>query len=324
MTEQDLRIVYMGTPEFAVAPLQKLVDSGYNVVAVITAPDKPAGRGKKLSFSPVKKYALDHQLILIQPEKLRDPGFIAELKSLKPDIQVVVAFRMLPEMVWSIPALGTFNLHASLLPDYRGAAPINRAIINGEKETGLTTFFINKDIDTGHILLQKKFHIGEKENAGMLHDRLMAEGADMVVETIRRIAAGSIDPLPQEALIREGATLHPAPKITKEDCRIDWHQGSITIFNFIRGMSPFPGAYSYLVMGNEENKLFKILEADYVLESHQNPPGTAMTDHRSKLWIASTDGWISVGKLQQAGKRIMDTGEFLRGFSFNSSSYLFS
>ncbi|MCK4921234.1 MAG: methionyl-tRNA formyltransferase, partial [Bacteroidales bacterium] len=237
------RIIYMGTPEFAIPPLAALLDEGYDVVGVITAPDKPAGRGKKLKSPAVKIFAEENGLKVFQPEKLKDPEFIQSIKDLKPDIQVIVAFRMLPELVWSLPKSGTFNLHASLLPQYRGAAPINWAIINGEKATGLTTFFIDEKIDTGEVLLQKSVEIGENETAGELHNRMTKTGASLVLETVRAIIENNIQSRKQDTFIDEDSELKPAPKIFKEDCRIIWDQPAIKIHNLIRGLSPYPAAY---------------------------------------------------------------------------------
>ena len=246
MSGKGLRIVFMGTPGFAVATLKAIVEAEYNIVGVITAPDKPAGRGRKIQESEVKKYALDKGLKILQPEKLKNPEFIAELESLKPDLQIVVAFRMLPEIVWQIPKIGTFNLHGSLLPQYRGAAPINWAVINGEKATGLTTFLIDKEIDTGRILLQKEVEILNIDSAGSLHDKMMIIGAELVKETVELIATGDFNAKPQEAFFANAEELKHAPKIFKEDCKIDWSRDASQIYNFIRGLSPFPGAWTSL------------------------------------------------------------------------------
>ena len=318
MSKHPLRIVYMGTPEFAVAPLKKLVEEGYTISGVITAPDKPAGRGKKIRYSAVKQYALDKGLKLMQPEKLRDEAFTSELRSLKPDLQVVVAFRMLPEVVWSIPPLGTFNLHASLLPDYRGAAPINWALINGETETGLTSFLIDQQIDTGRILLQKKIAISEKDNAGSLHDTLMTEGADLVLETVRALETGSVSPVPQEQM-KPGHDPRPAPKIRKEDCRIDWTMEGKRIQNFIRGLSPYPGAFTMLETSEKGKLLFKIFESSYTHTSHHDKAGTISSDNKSYIHVAVKDGLISLHRLQQEGKKAMPVDQFLMGFRFRTS-----
>ena len=322
MSKKALRIVYMGTPEFAVAPLKKLVEEGYTIAGVITAPDKPAGRGKIIRYSAVKQYALAHGLQLMQPDKLRNEAFISELKSLNPDLQVVVAFRMLPEVVWSIPPIGTFNLHASLLPDYRGAAPINWAIINGETETGLTSFLIDQQIDTGRILLQKKMPIYENDNAGSLHDRMMKEGADLVLKTIEALETGTVSPLPQDQVMPDHAP-KPAPKIRKEDCRIDWTMEGRCIQNFIRGLSPYPGAFSILDRNEKGELLFKVFESSYIPESHTFQPGAISTDHISYIHVAAKNGWISIKVLQQSGKKALPVEQFLMGFRFRTSSDLF-
>ena len=314
----------MGTPEFAVAPLERLINDGYNIVAVVTSPDKPAGRGKKIQFSAVKEFAIKNNLRLFQPEKLREESFIHDIKSLKPDIHIVVAFRMLPEVVWSIPEIGTFNLHASLLPNYRGAAPINWVIINGEKETGITTFMIDGNIDTGNILLQKKVSIPETDNAGALHDKLMVAGASLVLETVKKLAEGTLDPIPQNHLIEKGAVLKIAPKISKSDCRINWDMEGRDIFNFVRGMSPHPGAYSYLDHGKGEKILCKFFDTSFIPGQHQDAPGTVITDNKTILKVAVKNGWIAVDKIQQAGKRVMPMEQFLRGYSFMTASDRFS
>lgn len=311
----------MGTPEFAIAPLKAILNSGYDLAAVITTPDKPAGRGKKLMPSPVKKFALENQLPILQPEKLRDPDFIESLKELEPDIMVVVAFRMLPEAVWSVPKLGTFNLHASLLPQYRGAAPINRAIINGEKETGLTTFFIDKKIDTGNLLLRKKILIGENETAGELHDRMMDSGADLVIKTIEGIRDKNLKPLPQSDYTEAGTPLKPAPKIFKDDCRINWNSKTLEIHNFIRGLSPYPAAISSL-QGNDESFNTKIFRSVPIIEDHSLIPGTIRTDNEKYIRVATQDGFIEIMELQLQSRKRMNTAAFLSGFR-NISSYTF-
>jgi methionyl-tRNA formyltransferase len=324
MNEKDLRIIYMGTPEFAVAPLENLHSKGYNIVAVVTAPDKPSGRGKKIQQSAVKTFALNNNLKLFQPEKLRDETFIREVELLNPDLQIVVAFRMMPELLWSIPKKGTFNLHASLLPDYRGAAPINWVIINGGEESGLTTFMIDADIDTGKILMQKRVPISESDDAGTLHDKLMEEGASLVLETVNNIAGGSLKPIPQDELNKKGVSLKSAPKISKNDCRINWDLEGKDVFNFIRGMSPYPGAYSYLERNEGENILFKFFDASFFREAHGLKPGIVSTDNRNTFNVAVKDGWIGINKIQQAGKKAMPMEQFLRGFSFTTLTDLFS
>ncbi len=304
----------MGTPEFAVAPLEALLHEGYEVAAVITAPDKPAGRGKKLQAPPVKEFAVKKGLRILQPEKLKDAGFLKELSSLHADLQIVVAFRMLPEEVWALPPLGTFNLHASLLPQYRGAAPINRAIMNGEKVTGLTTFFIDREIDTGKIILQEKMDIGPEETAGELHDRMMVEGARLVVRTVRAIESDRVKTLPQETPAQNSLILKPAPKIFKEDTNIDWSAGVEKIFNLIRGLSPYPAAQATLINEVGDRTPMKIYFAHYSREKHSLTPGTIRTDGKDYLHVAAEDGFIHITNLLQPGKKRMDTGSFLKGF----------
>ena len=314
MKGKELRIVFMGTPDFAVASLNALVNGGYNIVGVITAPDKPAGRGNQLTESAVKKYAVENKLKLLQPEKLKNPDFLEELKNLKADLQVVVAFRMLPEVVWNMPSLGTFNLHGSLLPQYRGAAPLNWAVINGETKTGVTTFLLDHEIDTGKIIFKKETPIGENETVGDVHDRLMEIGAKLVVETIDAIAEGHIQPIPQNELIDEVKIKH-APKIFKDDCKIDWAKNYEIIRNLIRGLSPSPAAWTNLVhkvTGNEIQT--KIFFAQKVDKSKPASPGTSETDGKKYLNVACENGWLQITDLQIAGKKRMKTDEFLRGF----------
>lgn len=297
----------MGTSDFAVPSLDILYQHGFAIAAVVTAPDKPSGRGLKVRHSAVKQYAAAHQLPVLQPVKLKDPQFIEELRRLKADIQVVVAFRMLPETVWSMPPLGTINLHASLLPQYRGAAPINRAVMNGEKETGVTTFKLQQEIDTGEIIDQQKMAIGEDETAGELHDRLMIEGARLLLKTLRAIASGNYKTFPQPALQEEA--VRQAPKIFREDCRISWEQGMAAIHNHIRGLSPHPTAWTTL-----NGKVLKV----YLSEKRDAPPlpavGTVKTDYHSYLRIAVKDGWIDLKEVQLEGKKRMDIAGFLRGY----------
>lgn len=310
------RIVYMGTPGFAVEPLKSIIKAGYNVSAVITVPDKPAGRGLKLQPSPVKVFAEQNHIPVLQPEKLKDPQFIQTLKELNPDIAVVVAFRMLPKDVWQIPRLGTFNLHASLLPQYRGAAPINWAIINGEKETGITTFLLDEQIDTGNILLQKSIPIGETETAGELHDRLMYQGAKLVVETIKMLATGTINPIPQNQ-IKVNGELKPAPKIFKEVCRVDWNNPSHKVLNLIRGLSPHPAAWTELKAKRnnvETNIQLKIYQAEKLDQVYSQKPGTLKTDGKTYLHVFCSEGAITLKTVQQAGKKAMGIDEFLRGW----------
>lgn len=306
---RDLRIVYMGTPEFAVAPLKALVDGGYNVVATITVADKPAQRGMKLQASPVKQYAVEHGLPVLQPVSLKDPQFLEELRSYKADLQVVVAFRMLPEVVWAMPPMGTFNLHASLLPQYRGAAPINWAIINGDAETGVTTFFLNHTIDTGNIIMQRRTPILPEDNIGTLYDRLMEIGAGVVCETVDMIASGRVETTPQI----ESNDLRPAPKIFKEDCFIDWTRPVQYLHNFVRGLCPYPVAYTNLTTANGEELRVKVYEAKAEPAEHNAAPGTVASDGKTYLKIAAAGGWLHILKLQPAGKRPMLVSEFLRG-----------
>lgn len=305
---KKLRIIFMGTPEFAVPSLDKLYGAGYNIVGVITAPDKPAGRGMKITISPVKKYALEKNLQILQPEKLRDPGFIEKLKNLKADVQVVVAFRMLPEVVWNMPPLGTINLHGSLLPQYRGAAPINWAIINGEKETGVTTFKLQQEIDTGDILMQKKIEISEVETAGSLHDKMMNIGADILLRTIQQLEKGSLKEHSQNGIARS-SPLHTAPKIFSETCEINWNQKSGDIYNFIRGLSPYPGAFTYL-----NKKKLKIFSATKEPGNFKNIAGSWKTDHKTFLKFTTSDGFISLQEIQLEGKKRMKIEDFLRGW----------
>ncbi len=315
MKKEDLRIVYMGTPDFAVEALRCLVEGGYNVVGVITMPDKPAGRGHKLQYSPVKQFALDHNLPLLQPEKLKDEAFVEELRALKADLQIVVAFRMLPEVVWNMPRLGTFNLHASLLPQYRGAAPINWAVINGDTETGITTFFLKHEIDTGEVIQQVHVPIGDTDNVGIVHDKLMMLGGRLVVETVDAILNDTVKSIPQEEMAVVGE-LRPAPKIFKETCRINWDQPVKRIYDFIRGLSPYPAAWTELVQPNGENVVVKIFETEKIMKSHQLAPGTLLTDGKSFIHIAAKDGLIAIHALQLPGKKRLKTDELLRGYRF--------
>ncbi len=315
MNKKELRIVFMGTPSFAVESLRALVENGYNVVGVITAPDKPSGRGYKFQPPAVKEYALSAGLPVLQPENLKNEVFLSELKRLQADIQVVVAFRMLPEVVWSMPPMGTFNLHASLLPQYRGAAPINWALINGEKETGVTTFFLKHEIDTGEIIFQEKVPIGENDNAETLHDHLMMLGARLVLKTIDAVITGTVQCLPQSELITEEKELRPAPKIHKETCRINWDRPVQEIHNFVRGLSPYPSAWTEFEVGGEKMN-FRIFTTKASPEAHQLRPGEIVTDNKTTLRVAAQDGFIDILDIQLSGKRRMKTGDFLNGFSF--------
>ena len=313
MKKEDLRIVYMGTPDFAVEALRCLVEGGYNVVGVITMPDKPAGRGHKLQFSPVKQYALDHHLPLLQPEKLKDADFVEALRAWKADLQIVVAFRMLPEVVWNMPRLGTFNLHASLLPQYRGAAPINWAVINGDTETGITTFFLKHEIDTGEVIQQVPVPIAETDDVGIVHDKLMLLGGRLVVETVDAILDGTVKSVPQEKMAVAGE-VRPAPKIFKETCRIDWHQPVKRIYDFVRGLSPYPAAWTELVQPDGESVVVKVFETEKMEAAHQLAPGTVQTDGKNYIRVAATDGFIAIRSLQLPGKKRLKTDELLRGF----------
>lgn len=313
MEKQDLRIVYMGTPDFAVEPLRKLVEGGYNVVGVITMPDKPIGRHQtELSASPVKQYAVEHGLKVLQPAKLKDPDFIEELRSLQADLQIVVAFRMLPEVVWAMPRLGTFNLHAALLPQYRGAAPINWAIINGDTQTGITTFFLDHDIDTGSVIQRVPVPILDTDNAEDVHDKLMYLGSDLVVETVDNILADRVHPIPQEELVSD-EPLRLAPKIFKETCRIDWSLGVKRTYDFIRGLSPYPAAWTELLV-NGKKSVLKVYATTKEFTTPSESVGTVLTDGKTYLKVALTDGYLHLQTLQLAGKKRMEVADFLRGF----------
>ena len=316
----------MGTPGFAVGPLQRLLESGCRVVGVITSPDRPAGRGKKMRASEIKRFLLEQgsRIPVLQPENLKDPAFVRDLAGLEPDLQVVVAFRMLPRVVWSIPRLGTFNLHASLLPQYRGAAPINHVLINGEQETGVTTFLIDEQIDTGNILMQQRTPIRPDETAGELHDHLMELGAGLVLETVQGLSEGTLKATPQDQYMASGAPLKLAPKIFKEDCRLDWDLPGEQLFNRIRGLSPQPGAYAFLESGTGTPVQVKIYKASFEKKVHREAPGTISTDGKRLLQVAVPDGMLRVLSLQQEGKRRMDTGDFLAGFPFRNGPSRFS
>ena len=304
----------MGTPEFAVESLKKLHESEHTIAGVITMPDKPAGRGYKIQYSPVKEYALKHNLPLLQPEKLKDENFLAQLKSLNADVQVVVAFRMLPEVVWNMPPQGTFNLHASLLPQYRGAAPINWAIINGEKETGVTTFFLTHEIDTGKIILQEKIAFSENDNAGTVHDRLMTLGADIVLNTIELIAEGKANATDQSQFFTDDTMLKPAPKIFKETCKIDFEKSPQEIFNFVRGLSPYPAAWTEIRLPEKDELHFlKIYEVSPLEKKHDFKTGKCIIDDRKNLKIACRNGFVTLKWVQAAGKKRMMAEEWLRG-----------
>jgi len=301
---EKLRIIFMGTPEFAVASLEQLIEHHFQVVAVITAPDKPQGRGQKIVYSPVKACALEHNIPVLQPTNLKAESFLQELKAYHADLQIVVAFRMLPEVVWNMPRLGTFNLHASLLPQYRGAAPINWAIINGEKETGVTTFFLQHEIDTGKIIFQEKESIKEADTVGDLYERLMKKGADLVVQTTLAIEKGNYPQVPQD----ETQILKTAPKIFKETCEINWHKTSVEIYNFVRGLNPYPAAWT-----NLKGKNYKVYAVQPVQSSKSLQPGEIDSDQKKYLHVGTQDGAVAVNILQPEGKRSMQIEEFFRG-----------
>ncbi len=313
MEGRDLKIVFLGTPEFAVESLRALEEGGYRIVAVVTTPDKPAGRGQRMHESDVKRYAQEVGLPVLQPEKLRDEAFLAQLRTLEPDLGIVIAFRMLPEVVWGMPRLGTFNLHASLLPEYRGAAPINRAIMNGETETGVTTFLLNSEIDQGDIIGQTKIPIRLEDNAGTIHDKLMIEGSRLVIDTVERIARGNWTPIRQQHIPAQ--SLKPAPKIFRDDCRIDWNTPGERIVNLVRGLAPYPGAWTDCVdASGQENGTYKIFDVRFTPSSVTVPAGTLRTDGRTLLEAACADGWIALQELQPAGKRRMKVSELLCGW----------
>lgn len=312
MNAKSLRIVFMGTPEFATTSLRRLVAEGYNVVAVVTTPDKPAGRGQKMHKSDVKLAAEELGLPILQPEKLRDEAFLAELRALEPDLGVVIAFRMLPEVVWAMPKLGTFNLHASLLPQYRGAAPINWAIINGDKHTGVTTFLLNHEIDKGAIIEQREVDILPEDNIGTLYDKLMTIGAELVTETVDKLASGNYATIEQMHI--DESTLRPAPKIFKEDGRIEWRDSITAIHNKVRGLSPYPAAWTPIFKGGEEWGSAKIFTTHIESQSMSVAPGSLRSDGRSYLAVAASDGWVYIDELQLAGKRRMAIKELLLGW----------
>ena len=316
MKKEDLRIVFMGTPEFAVGTLQRLVEGGYHVVAVVTQPDKPVGRHQDtLQPSQVKLYAQAKGLPVLQPVKMKDPEFVEQLRSFQADLQVVVAFRMLPEVVWAMPRFGTFNVHAALLPQYRGAAPINWAVINGETQTGVTTFFLDHDIDTGRIIMQKPFEIKDDFNVENVYDGLMELGAEIAVETIDRIldGDGKVESLPQEKMIPVGTELHPAPKIFKETCEINWNQEAKKVYDFIRGLSPYPGAWTTLVSPEGKETVLKVYAASKTGDTTKEPVGALLTA-KNRLMVATGDGLLNLEEVQLAGKKRMKAADFLNGF----------
>ena len=310
--KQNIRIAYFGTPEFAASQLEAILKADYEVAVVVTMPDKPAGRGRKIQYSDVKKTALEHSLPLLQPEKLKDPAFLEQLASFKANLFIVVAFRMLPAVVWQMPELGTFNLHASLLPQYRGAAPINFAIINGETETGLTTFFLNEEIDKGAVIMRERVAIRPDETAGELHDELMLLGNKVVVETIKKIESGDVQALPQDEF-SENQPLKPAPKISKEFCNVDWSCDCQSVYNHIRGLSPYPAAHTQLQSESGETIDMKIYAAEIEVCTPAVVPGVVVTDNKEYLKIALSDGFIHLTHVQQAGKKAMPVSDFLRG-----------
>lgn len=314
MTKEQLRIVYMGTPDFAVSPLKCLVENGYQVVGVVTNPDKPAGRGQQLQESAVKKYAKEAGLKILQPAKFRDPEFLEELAALKADLQLVVAFKMLPEVVWSMPPLGTVNLHASLLPDYRGAAPINWVVINGEKCSGVSTFLLKHEIDTGNIIFQEKVDIADNMTAGDLHDCLMGKGAGLLLKTVDAIVAGDYPLIDQNGLLNGREPIH-APKIFKEDMRVDWNRPLEVVYNHIRGLAPFPAAWGELTNKNTgSTHTFKIFRTEKTSCTHNHTPGEFFTDGKKIFEVYVPGGMLRILELQLAGKKRMTTEEFLRGF----------
>ena len=314
MKKRDLRIVFMGTPDFAVCSLKKLVEEGYNVVGVITAPDKPAGRGQKIHESAIKQYAKTQKLTILQPSNLKNEEFLNELRTLNANLQIVVAFRMLPKAVWQMPEFGTFNLHASLLPDYRGAAPINWAIINGETKTGVSTFFIDEKIDTGEMILQEEVDILPTENAGDLHDKLMTVGSKLVIKTVKLIESDSVKTTPQP----ENKNIKTAYKLNKNNCKIDWNEDSQTIYNKVRGLSPYPAAWSTLLNDGDELsvKIYKVEKED---SSHSYPAGTIISG-KHEVKVAVKNGYINLKEIQLPGKRKMDIKSLLNGYHFDKDA----
>lgn len=323
MEKKDLRIVYMGTPEFAVESLKRLVEGGYNVVAVVTMPDKPMGRhGSVLQASPVKQYAVSQGLRVLQPVKLKDEAFVEGLRELNADLQIVVAFRMLPEVVWNMPPMGTFNLHASLLPQYRGAAPINWAVINGDTETGITTFFLKHEIDTGEIIDQVRIPIADTDNVEVVYDKLMYLGGDLVLKTVGAILKGEVKTTPQERLASV-TELRPAPKIFKETCRIDWGKGVKSVYDFIRGLSPYPAAWTELYESEGQTPvMLKLYSATKEFCAPDAPVGAIVSDGKTYFKIASVDGYVCVHSLQLAGKKRMDVADFLRGYHHVGNAFV--
>ncbi len=325
MTKEDLKIIFFGTPDFAVESLKRLVDGGYNVVAVVTMPDKPAGRGRQLQPSDVKRYAVEQGLPVLQPVSLKEEAFLEQLRAFDAQLFIVIAFRMLPQAVWQMPPLGTFNLHASLLPRYRGAAPINWAVMNGDTLTGVTTFFLKHEIDTGDVIQQRSCPISRDDNVEAVHDRLMLMGADMVLETVDAIIAGTVHPIPQDQLATAGQQPTPAPKIFKDTCRIDWSRPAEHLYNHIRGLSPYPAAWTMLVdEGGKESTTLKIYATSepIAFSGDESPtPGSIASDQKT-LRIACADGWLQILSLQQAGKKRMATDAFLRGYTLTPAAHV--
>lgn len=318
--KKELRIVFLGTPDFAVASLDALVKAGHHIAGVVTAPDKPAGRGKKLRITAVKQYALDAELKIMQPANLKDAQFLDELSALNANLGIVVAFRMLPEAVWQMPEMGTFNLHASLLPQYRGAAPINHAIMNGETETGVTTFFLNHAIDTGNIIFRSSVPILPDETFGQLHDKLMDEGAKLVLKTVEAIKNDDIEPVPQKNLLDEDQAIKTAPKLFREDCEINWRQSGKRIHDFVRGLSPIPAAHTFLLKPDGQKEQLKIFKVDFVDLEHSEKPGTIITDQKKIFGVYVFDGKIMIRDLQMAGKKRHNVKDFLNGYQIKPDS----
>lgn len=320
LTKEKLRIVFFGTPDFAVESLARLYDGGYNIVGVVTMPDKPAGRGHHLLHSAVKEYALAHDLNLLQPINLKDEIFVNQLRELDAQLFIVIAFRMLPEVVWNMPPLGTFNLHASLLPKYRGAAPINWAVMNGDTKTGVTTFFLKHEIDTGDIIQQRSIDVARTDNVGNVHDRLMTLGADMVVETVDNIIAGTVKPIPQENLLTAGEIPTPAPKIFKETCRIQWDKDAESLFNHVRGLSPYPAAWTELVCDDGRRLQIKVFETQEPVLCDVKKPGDIVSVGDA-VTVKCANGALPITQLQLSGKKRMSVPEFLRGFNISGAHF---
>jgi len=321
MTKEDLRIVFFGTPDFAVESLKRLVDGGYNIVGVVTMPDKPAGRGHRMLQSAVKQFAVEHDLHLMQPVKLKDESFVNELRGLNAQLHIVIAFRMLPEVVWAMPPLGTFNLHASLLPKYRGAAPINWAVMNGDTTTGVTTFFLKHEIDTGDIIQQKSIEIGRTDNVEVVHDRLMTLGAEMVMETVDAILDGTVKPIPQEQMLTAGEQPTPAPKIFTETCKIDWARPAEQLYNHIRGLSPYPAAWSKIIDADGNELHIKVFATSEPVIKPNAVPGTITADGK-RLMVDCCDGFLEILSLQLSGKKRMPAADFMRGFNLDGCKFL--